>query len=51
MLSYNKQLKALSQHLRKNVTDAENSLWLRLRRKDIKGGSILPPKDYRELYC
>jgi len=26
MLSYDKQLKTLSQHLRKNMTDAENML-------------------------
>jgi very-short-patch-repair endonuclease len=37
MLSYDKQLKALSQHLRKNMTDAENIIWLRLRRKQLKG--------------
>jgi very-short-patch-repair endonuclease len=37
MLSYDKQLKALSQHLRKGMTDAENMLWLRLRRKQLKG--------------
>jgi very-short-patch-repair endonuclease len=37
MLSYDKQLKALSQHLRKNMTDAENRLWLKLRRKQLKG--------------
>ena len=37
MLSYDKQLKALSQHLRKNMTDAENTLWLKLRRKQLKG--------------
>ena len=37
MLSYDKQLKAISQHLRKNMTDAENMLWLRLRRKQLKG--------------
>jgi len=37
MLSYEKQLKALSQHLRKNMTDAENMLWLKLRRKQLKG--------------
>jgi len=36
MLSYDKQLKALSQNLRKNMTDAENMLWLKLRRK-LKG--------------
>ncbi len=37
MLSYDKKLKALSQHLRKNMTDAENTLWLKLRRKQLKG--------------
>jgi very-short-patch-repair endonuclease len=37
MLSYDKQLKALSQHLRKNMTDSENMLWLKLRRKQLKG--------------
>ena len=37
MLSYDKQLKALSQHLRKNMTDAKNRVWLKLRRKQLKG--------------
>src|SRR4030042_2686628 len=37
MLSYDRPLKALSQHLRKNMTDAENRLWLKLRRKQLKG--------------
>ena len=37
MLSYDKKLKALSQHLRKNMTDAEKMLWLKLRRKQLKG--------------
>jgi very-short-patch-repair endonuclease len=37
MLSYDKQLKTLSQHLRKNMTDAESMLWLKLRRKQLKG--------------
>jgi very-short-patch-repair endonuclease len=37
MLFYDKQLKTLSQHLRKNMTDAENMLWLKLRRKQLKG--------------
>ena len=37
MLSYDKHLKTLSQHLRKNMTDAENRLWLKLRRKQLKG--------------
>jgi very-short-patch-repair endonuclease len=30
-------LKALSQHLRKNMTDAEKMLWVKLRRKQLKG--------------
>jgi very-short-patch-repair endonuclease len=37
MLPYDKQLKKLSQHLRKNMTDAENMLWTKLRRKQLKG--------------
>jgi very-short-patch-repair endonuclease len=37
MLSYDKQLETLSQHLRKNMTDAENRWWLKLRRKQLKG--------------
>jgi very-short-patch-repair endonuclease len=37
MFSYDKQLKALSQNLRKNMTDAENRVWLKLRRKQLKG--------------
>ena len=37
MLSYDKQLRGLSQHLRKNMTDAENMLWSELRRKQLKG--------------
>jgi len=36
MLSYDKQLKALSRHLRINMTDAENRLWLKLRQKQLK---------------
>ncbi len=37
MLHYDKELKASSQQLRKNMTDAENMLWVRLRRKQLKG--------------
>jgi very-short-patch-repair endonuclease len=36
MLSYDKKLKVLSQHLRNNMTDAERMLWLKLRRKRLK---------------
>jgi len=44
MLSYDKKLKTLSQHLRKNMTDAENMLWLKLRRKQLKGGQFYRQK-------
>ena len=37
MLSYDKQLKVLSQHLRKNMTDAEKLVWSRIRGKQLKG--------------
>jgi very-short-patch-repair endonuclease len=37
MLSYDKKSKVLSQHLMNNMTDAENMLWLKLRRKQLKG--------------
>ena len=36
MLSYDKQLKAFSQRLRKDMTDAEKFLWSRLRGKQLK---------------
>ncbi|MHB8093093.1 MAG: endonuclease domain-containing protein [Syntrophales bacterium] len=36
MLSYNKNLKQFSRELRKNMTDAENLLWSRIRGKQIK---------------
>src|SRR4030067_2368144 len=37
MLSYDKRLKTLSQYLRNNMTAAEKMLWLKLRRKQLKG--------------
>ncbi len=37
MLPYDKQLKPLSQDLRENMTDAEYRVWLKLRRKQLKG--------------
>ena len=36
MLLYNDRLKPYSQNLRKNMTDAEKALWLKLRSKQIK---------------
>jgi len=37
MLRYNKELKEYSRKLRKNMTDAENLLWTRIRNKQLKG--------------
>lgn len=37
MLPYNKNLKSLSRTLRKEMTDAEQLLWSRIRRKQIPG--------------
>jgi len=36
MLSYDKQLKGLSRYLRTNMTDAENRLWAKLRKKQLR---------------
>lgn len=37
MLPYNKELKTFSQILRSNMTEAEQKLWIKLRRKQILG--------------
>ena len=37
MLPYNKYLKQHSRELRNNLTDAERSLWSKLRRKQLNG--------------
>ena len=37
MLSYNKTLKEYSRRLRKEMTDAERSLWSKIRGKQLKG--------------
>jgi very-short-patch-repair endonuclease len=36
MLPYNKELKQFSQKLRKNMTDAERRLWIRIRGKQLR---------------
>ena len=36
MLPYNGNLKQLARQLRKNMTDAERRLWVKIRRKQIK---------------
>ncbi|EPR89303.1 hypothetical protein L313_1476 [Acinetobacter haemolyticus CIP 64.3 = MTCC 9819] len=40
MKPYNKNLKLPSRDLRSNMTDAEQLLWSRLRRKQILGNKI-----------
>ena len=37
MLPYNKKLKKYSQQLRKNMTDAEQLLWSKIKSKQLKG--------------
>jgi len=37
MLPYNKTLKEYSRKLRKDITDTENLLWSKLRRKQLNG--------------
>jgi len=37
MLRYNKELKAISRTLRKNMTDAERLLWSKIRNRQLKG--------------
>jgi very-short-patch-repair endonuclease len=37
MLKYNKELKKYSRDLRKNMTDAERLLWLKIRGKQLRG--------------
>lgn len=37
MLTYNKNLKDISRNLRTNMTDAEQLLWSKIRRKQFKG--------------
>lgn len=55
MLPYNKNLKHFSRRLRRNMTDAENALWLRLRNKQILGVQFnrqKPIADYIvDFYC
>ncbi|MBI4708522.1 MAG: DUF559 domain-containing protein, partial [Candidatus Omnitrophica bacterium] len=55
MLSYDKELKPLARQLRKQMTDAENLLWLELRRKQLKGHQFYRQKtigDFiADFYC
>jgi len=55
MLSYDKQLKGLSRHLRTNMTDAENRLWSKLRKKQLRDHQFYRQKIIRkyivDFYC
>jgi very-short-patch-repair endonuclease len=55
MLPYNKNLKQISRCLRRNMTDAERSLWARIRNKQLKNCQFYRQKvigDYIvDLYC
>ena len=44
MLPYDTTHKPLARELRKNMTDAEQSLWKRLRRKQVLGVQVLSAK-------
>ena len=44
MLRYNTYLKPNSRKLRKSMTDAEQSLWSRIRRKQLKGLQVYRQK-------
>jgi len=54
-LPYKQNLKTLSRGLRKNLTDAEKLLWLRVRRKQIKNRQFFRQKPIGEyvvdFYC
>ena len=55
MLPFNKKLKTLARKFRKNMTEAENFLWQRIRRKQLKGRQFYRQKnigDYIvDFYC
>ena len=55
MLQYNKELKAISRTLRKNMTGAERLLWSKIRNRQLKGYQFYRQKivgDYIvDFYC
>jgi len=55
MLKYNNHLKTFSRQLRKNMTDAERTLWAKLKGKQLKGCQFYRQKpigDYIvDFYC
>ncbi len=55
MLPYNKNLKKYARELRKNMTDAEQLLWSKIRRKQLKGYQFYRQKNLGnyivDFYC
>ena len=51
MLSYEKSLKQLSRNLRRNMTDAEQLLWSKLRGKQLNGHQFYRQKIIADFYC
>ena len=55
MLQYNKNLKPVARQLRKNMTDAEQLLWSKIRRKQLRGHQFYRQKTIAsyivDFYC
>ena len=55
MLPYNKALKPFARELRKNMTDAERRVWMRIRMKQLKGFQFYRQKNIGayivDFYC
>jgi len=54
-LPYNKELKHFARELRKNMTDAERRVWMRIRLKQLKGRQFYRQKNIGnyivDFYC
>jgi len=55
MIPFDRRLKPVARELRKNMTDAEKHLWLRIRRKQLKGCQFYRQKNIGQyivdFYC
>ncbi len=55
MLPFNKKLKPFARHLRSNMTDAEQLIWSKIRRKQIADSKFYRQKNIRQyivdFYC
>jgi len=50
MLPFNKKLKSFARNLRSNMTDAEQLIWSKIRRKQIEQYTILSAEKHRPLH-